>query len=68
MLECNRDSHIDFHYYDRCSHSLSIGGTTLIYILMTNPQNITVMPIRMFSGINSFTLMALPLFVLAARS
>lgn len=47
--------------------AFSIGGTTLIYILMTNPQNITVMPIRMFSGINSFTLMALPLFVLAAE-
>lgn len=47
--------------------AFAIGGTTMIYILMTNPQNITVMPIRMFSGINSFTLMALPLFVLAAE-
>lgn len=47
--------------------AFSIGGTTLIYILMTNPQNLSVMPIRMFSGINSFTLMALPLFVLAAE-
>jgi tripartite ATP-independent transporter DctM subunit len=47
--------------------AFSIGGTTLIYILMTNPQNISVMPIRMFSGINSFTLMALPLFMLAAE-
>lgn len=47
--------------------AFAIGGTTMLYIMMTNPQNIVVMPIRMFSGINSFTLMALPLFVLAAE-
>lgn len=45
----------------------SIGITTIVYILMTNPSNINVIPIRMFSGINSFTLMALPLFMLAAE-
>ena len=39
----------------------------MIYILMTNPANISAIPIRMFSGINSFTLMALPLFMLAAE-
>lgn len=47
--------------------AFSIGITTVIYILMTNPANITAIPIRMFSGINSFTLMALPLFMLAAE-
>lgn len=47
--------------------AFSIGITTVIYILMTNPMNITAIPIRMFSGINSFTLMALPLFMLAAE-
>ena len=47
--------------------AFSIGGTTLIYMLITNPANITVMPMRMFSGVNSFTLMALPLFMLAAE-
>ena len=47
--------------------AFSIGITTIIYILMTNPMNITAIPIRMFSGINSFTLMALPLFMLAAE-
>lgn len=47
--------------------AFSIGITTVIYILMTNPANISAIPIRMFSGINSFTLMALPLFMLAAE-
>jgi tripartite ATP-independent transporter DctM subunit len=47
--------------------AFAIGGTTLIYMLMTNPANITIMPMRMFSGVNSFTLMALPLFMLAAE-
>lgn len=45
----------------------SIGLTTVLYILITNPANLLVVPIRMFSGINSFTLMALPLFMLAAE-
>ena len=45
----------------------SIGLTTILYILITNPRNLLVIPIRMFSGINSFTLMALPLFMLAAE-
>lgn len=45
----------------------SIGLTTILYILITNPASLMVIPIRMFSGINSFTLMALPLFMLAAE-
>lgn len=47
--------------------AFAIGGTTLIYMVLTNPVNITIMPMRMFSGVNSFTLMALPLFMLAAE-
>lgn len=47
--------------------AFSIGVATIVYMLMTNPANILVIPIRMFSGINSFTLMALPLFMLAAE-
>lgn len=47
--------------------AFSIGITTVIYILITNPMNVSSIPIRMFSGINSFTLMALPLFMLAAE-
>lgn len=45
----------------------SIGLTTVLYIMITDPANLMVIPIRMFSGINSFTLMALPLFMLAAE-
>lgn len=47
--------------------AFSIGGSTLIYILVTNPANVTAIPLRMFSGVNSFTLMALPLFMMAAE-
>lgn len=47
--------------------AFSIGITTIVYILMTNPQNISIMPLRVFSGVDSFVLMAIPLFVLAAE-
>jgi tripartite ATP-independent transporter DctM subunit len=41
--------------------------TSTIYILMTMPQNISAIPLRMFAGADSFILMAIPLFVLAAE-
>jgi tripartite ATP-independent transporter DctM subunit len=47
--------------------AFSIGISSLLYIVLTNPVNIIAMPLRMFAGINSFTLMALPLFMLAAE-
>jgi tripartite ATP-independent transporter DctM subunit len=47
--------------------AFAIALTTFIYILMTAPQNLTVIPLRMFAGVDSFVLMALPLFVLAAE-
>lgn len=47
--------------------AFSIGITTVLYIIITNPANLIVIPIRMFSGINSFTLLALPLFMLSAE-
>lgn len=47
--------------------AFAIGSATTIYILMVNPANLISIPGRMFSGINSFTLMALPLFMLAAE-
>ena len=46
--------------------AFAIGASTTVYILMVNPANLISIPGRMFSGINSFTLMALPLFMLAA--
>jgi C4-dicarboxylate transporter DctM subunit len=47
--------------------AFAIALTTTIYILMTMPQNIVIIPLRMFSGVDSFILMAIPLFVLAAE-
>jgi tripartite ATP-independent transporter DctM subunit len=47
--------------------AFAIAVTTIIYILMTCPQNLTIIPLRMFSGVDSFVLMSLPLFVLAAE-
>jgi tripartite ATP-independent transporter DctM subunit len=47
--------------------AFAIALTTIVYILMTMPQYINVIPLRMFAGVNSFILMALPLFVLAAE-
>ena len=46
--------------------AFAIGMTTIIYMLMTMPENLSVIPLRMFAGIDSFILMALPLFVLGA--
>jgi tripartite ATP-independent transporter DctM subunit len=47
--------------------AFAIALTTIMYILMTNPQNVTVIPLRMFAGVDSFVLMALPLFMLSAE-
>jgi tripartite ATP-independent transporter DctM subunit len=47
--------------------AFAIGLATIIYFFMTMPQYIHVIPLRMFSGVDSFVLMALPLFVLAAE-
>jgi tripartite ATP-independent transporter DctM subunit len=47
--------------------AFAIGITTMIYILMTMPHNIIIIPLQMFTGINLFSLMALPLFVLAGE-
>jgi tripartite ATP-independent transporter DctM subunit len=47
--------------------AFAIALTTIIYILTTAPQNITIIPLRMYSGVDSFVLMALPLFMIAAE-
>jgi tripartite ATP-independent transporter DctM subunit len=41
--------------------------TSTLYILITMPENISAIPLRMFAGADSFILMAIPLFVLAAE-
>ena len=47
--------------------AFAIGTTSLIYILITTPAYIKVLPLRVFAGVNSFILMAIPLFVFAAE-
>jgi tripartite ATP-independent transporter DctM subunit len=47
--------------------AFAIALTTIFYIMVTDPQQITIIPLRMFSGVDSFVLMALPLFMLAAE-
>lgn len=47
--------------------AFAIALTSTFYILATMPENISIIPLRMFSGVDSFILMAIPLFVLAAE-
>jgi tripartite ATP-independent transporter DctM subunit len=47
--------------------AFAIGIASIVFILLTDPVNLTVMPFRMFAGVSSFTLLALPFFVLAAE-
>ena len=46
--------------------SYSMGITGLIYILITNPAYIVVIPNRLYEGINQFQLLAIPFFLLAS--
>lgn len=45
----------------------AMGITAIAFIVITDPGNLTAIPLRFFAGMNSFTLMALPLFMLAAE-
>jgi tripartite ATP-independent transporter DctM subunit len=47
--------------------AFAIALTTIIYILIACPEQLTVVPLRMFSGVDSFILMCMPLFVIAAE-
>jgi tripartite ATP-independent transporter DctM subunit len=47
--------------------AFAIALTTIIYILMACPEQLSVIPLRMFAGVDSFILMCLPLFVIAAE-
>jgi tripartite ATP-independent transporter DctM subunit len=44
-----------------------IACTTIIYILMVCPDQLSIIPVTMFAGIDSFLLLAVPLFILAAE-
>jgi tripartite ATP-independent transporter DctM subunit len=47
--------------------AFSIALSSTFYILVTIPEHIGIIPLKMFSGVDSFILMAIPLFVLAAE-
>lgn len=47
--------------------AFSIGFSSILYMLITEPGNILVAPLRIFAGLDSFILMAIPLFVFAAE-
>ena len=47
--------------------AFSIGIASVGFVLMTNPMNLVIVPLRMFSGVNSFTLLALPFFIMSAE-
>ena len=42
--------------------SYSMGITGLVYILITNPDYIVVIPNRLYEGVNQFQLLAIPFF------
>ncbi len=42
--------------------AFSIGIASVSFVLMTNPLNLIIVPLRMFSGVNSFTLHHYPFF------
>ena len=43
----------------------SLGASGLLYFLLEKPEFINIIPQRIWAGTNSFTLIALPLFILA---
>ena len=47
--------------------SLSLGFSCLAVLLMTENVSILIMPQRMFAGIDSFSLLAIPFFLLAGN-
>jgi tripartite ATP-independent transporter DctM subunit len=47
--------------------AFAIALTTIIYILMACPEQLTIIPLRMFAGVDSFIMLCLPLFVIAAE-
>lgn len=46
--------------------SYSMGITGLLYILITNPSYIVIVPNRLFAGIDQFQLLSIPFFLMAA--
>lgn len=47
--------------------AFAIGIASVAFVLMASPADLIMAPLRMFAGISSFTLLALPFFILAAE-
>lgn len=45
----------------------SMAATSMIYILIIMPTSLKVLPLRALTGVNSFVLMSIPFFILAAE-
>ena len=45
----------------------SLGVSVLLYVSLTDPQLILVLPLRLFAGFDSYALMSLPLFILMGQ-
>ena len=45
----------------------SLGISVLLYITLSNPQLILVLPLQLFAGFDSYALMSLPLFILMGQ-
>lgn len=45
----------------------AMGSTALLYIVMVNPEYLKILPVRSLTGVNSFILMSIPFFMLAAE-
>ena len=47
--------------------AFAIGIASIAFVLMASPPDLIMAPLRMYAGVNSFTLLALPFFILAAE-
>src|SRR5690606_6459637 len=47
--------------------AFGLGFVSVVGIMLTNPELLINVPRRLFSGVNNFTLVAVPLFVLAGE-
>jgi tripartite ATP-independent transporter DctM subunit len=47
--------------------AFAIALTTIIYILIACPDKLSIIPLSMFAGVDSFILLSIPLFIIAAE-
>jgi tripartite ATP-independent transporter DctM subunit len=47
--------------------AFTIGFPSILYIIFTNPEWLTIIPSRLFSGMNVFVFLAIPFFIMAGE-